>query len=171
VRAKPVPGTLRPGVRASGGPSRRAGVKRREIRPPDTLTAVVHHRVPFYETDAMGIVHHANYLRYLEIARVAWMDAHDRPYRDYVADGLHFATTHVEIDYQRSAAFDDMLEISTWMEWVRGASLRMAYVVKRQGEVLAVAATEHAMVDLEGRPRRIPRERRDLLAKQVPGDA
>ena len=32
------------------------------------------HRVPFFETDAMGIVHHANYVRYLELARVAWMD-------------------------------------------------------------------------------------------------
>lgn len=142
-------------------------MKLREIRPPQTLSTSVLHRVPFYETDAMGIVHHANYVRYLELARVAWMDAHDRPYREYVAEGLHFATTRVEIDYRRSAAFDDVLEISTWLEWVRGASLRMAYSVRRGDDVVAIGATEHAMVGLDGRPRRIPRERRERLAKNV----
>jgi len=64
--------------------------------------------------------------------------------------------TRVELDYRRSAVFDDVIEITTWMEWVRGASLRMACHVRRGDEILAVAATEHAMVDLEGRPRRIP---------------
>ena len=40
--------------------------------------------MPFYETDAMGVVHHSNFVRYLELARVAWLDAHDRPYVEYV---------------------------------------------------------------------------------------
>ena len=131
------------------------------------MISVVRHRVPFYETDGMRIVHHANYVRYLEIARVTWMDEHDRPYREYVAEGLHFATTRVELDYRRSAVFDDMIEIATWMEWVRGASLRMAYDLRRGDVILAVGATEHAMVDLDGRPRRIPKERRELLKKRA----
>ena len=146
-------------------------MKRHEIRPPDTLSTTVRHRVPFYETDAMGIVHHANYVNYLELARIAWLDEHDRPYSEYVAQGLHFPTTHVEVDYRRSAAFDDVLEISTWLEWVRGASLRMAYTVRRQDAVVAVGATEHAMVDLDGRPRRIPPERRERLAKRTSATA
>lgn len=131
------------------------------------MITVVRHRVPFYETDGMRIVHHANYVKYFEIARVSWMDEHDRPYREYVAEGLHFATTRVELDYRRSAAFDDVIEIATWMEWVRGASLRMAYDILRGKDVLAVGATEHAMIDLQGRPRRIPKERRDLLKKRA----
>jgi acyl-CoA thioester hydrolase len=96
------------------------------------------------------------------------MDEHHRPYREYVAAGLHYATTHVEIDYLRSAAFDDVLAIATWLEWVRGASLRMSYEIRRDGELLARAATEHAMVDDEGRLRRIPKEFRDGLKKTVP---
>jgi acyl-CoA thioester hydrolase len=135
------------------------------------MISVVRHRVPFYETDAMGIVHHSNYVNFLEIGRVTWMDEHDRPYREYVAEGLHFATTRIELDYRRSAVFDDVIEITTWMEWVRGASLRMAYHVRRADELLAFGATEHAMVDLDGRPRRIPRERRELLAKRALGFA
>ena len=126
-------------------------------------TTTIRHRVPFFETDAMGIVHHANYIRYLEIARVAWMDEHDRPYREYVAEGFHFATTRVEFDYKRSAAFDDVLDVTTWLDWVRGASLAMAYELKRRGEIVGTGCTEHALVDHDGALRRIPAEHRTRL--------
>jgi acyl-CoA thioester hydrolase len=132
-------------------------------RVPSELTSTVRHRVPFYETDGMGVVHHANTLRYFELARVVWMDEHDRPYREYVAEGLHFATTRAEVNYLRPARFDDLLEITTWLEWVRGASLRMAYAILRRGDLLVSGATEHAMVGEDGRPRRIPREQRAKL--------
>jgi acyl-CoA thioester hydrolase len=126
--------------------------------------STVHHRVPFYETDAMGIVHHSNYVRYLELARILWLDEYDQPYRAYMADGLHYTTIHVEVDYRRPAGYDDVVEISAWLEQVRGASLRMAYTLRRNGEVIATASTEHALVDDAGRPRRIPRQQRERLA-------
>jgi acyl-CoA thioester hydrolase len=131
--------------------------------PPTAKSSTVLHRVPFFETDAMGIVHHANYVRYLELARVVWLDEHDQPYRAYVAQGLHFATTSLDLRYHRAAVFDDEIEITTWLEWVRGASLRMAYRLRRGAELLVTGATEHAMVDTRGRPRRIPAERRGSL--------
>ena len=133
--------------------------------PPGAPITIIQHRVPFYETDAMQVVHHSNYVRYLELARIVWLDEHHRPYRDYVADGLHFATTRVEVDYLRPAVYDDLLAVTTWLEWVRGASLRMAYEIRRGDDLLVRAATEHAVVDLEGRLRRIPAERRAELAK------
>ncbi|MBU6281183.1 acyl-CoA thioesterase [bacterium] len=122
--------------------------------------SVVLHRVPFFETDAMGIVHHANYVRWLELARVAWMDEHDRPYREWVAQGFHFATTRVVVDYRRAVAFDDRVAIATWLDWVAGASLAMAYEIDREGERVATARTEHALVGTDGRPRRLPAPRR-----------
>jgi acyl-CoA thioester hydrolase len=135
--------------------------------PAGAARTTLRHRVAFYETDAMAIVHHANYVRFLELVRVVWMDEHDRPYREYAAEGLHFATTRVEIDYRRSASFDDAIDITAWMEWVRGASLGMAYQIHRGDDLVATAATEHAMVDLEGRPRRIPPDRRKVLLQRV----
>jgi acyl-CoA thioester hydrolase len=135
--------------------------------PATAARSTLRHRVAFYETDAMGIVHHANYVRFLELARVVWLDEHDRPYREYAAEGLHFATTHLEVDYRKSASFDDWLDVTAWMEWVRGVSLRMAYEIRRGEELVATAATEHAMVDLDGRPRRIPAERRAVLLQRV----
>lgn len=118
------------------------------------------HRVPFFETDAMGIVHHANYVRWLELARVAWMDEYDRPYREWVAEGLHFATTRVEVDYRRAAVFDDRVSVATWLDWVGGASLAMAYEIDRGDERIATARTEHALVGTDGRPKRLPAGRR-----------
>ena len=135
--------------------------------PPGATTSTVRHRIPFYETDAMGIVHHSNYVRYFELARVVWLDEHDLPYRKVIEQGMHYATTRVEISYHRPTRFDDEIEITTWLDWVRGASLRMAYVIRFGGVNIATGATEHAAVDLEGRLRRLPRERVEHLRSLV----
>ena len=121
--------------------------------------------MPFYETDAMGVVHHANAVRHLELARIAWLDEHDLPYRDYVKMGMHYATTRVEVEYRGPVRFDDELLVTTWCDWVRGASLRMGYVLHVGSTLVGVATTEHAAVDSEGRVRRIPAERRAALRK------
>ena len=131
--------------------------------PAGATVSTVRHRVPFYETDAMRIVHHANYVRYLELARIAWLDEHDVPYREYAEQGIHYATTRVELDYHRAARFDEVVEVTTWLEWVRGASLRMAYELRCEEALVASGATEHAAVDDAGRARRLPRERLDNL--------
>jgi acyl-CoA thioester hydrolase len=134
------------------------------LAPPEAAaaTAVVH-RVPFFETDAMGVVHHSNYVRWLEVARIRWLAEHHRPYHEYVAAGRHFAVIRLEIDYRLPVAFDEEVTIPVWPEWVKGATLRMAYRLGTPAGLVAHAATEHAMVDADGRPRRIPREERDAL--------
>jgi acyl-CoA thioester hydrolase len=119
--------------------------------------------VPFYETDGMAVVHHANYVRYFELARIVWLDEHDVPYHRVVEKGIHYATTRVEVAYHRPARFDDVVEITTWLDWARGASLRMAYVLRCKDVIVATGASEHAAVDLEGRIRRLPRERVEHL--------
>jgi len=132
--------------------------------PPDgAVVSRYRHRVAFFETDAMGVVHHSNYVRHLELARVHWLDEHDRPYRIYAEQGLHYATTHLEIDYRRSTVFDDVIEIAVWLDWVRGASMCIDYALTCDGTCVATATTTHAMVDLKGRVRRIPKERVENL--------
>jgi acyl-CoA thioester hydrolase len=129
----------------------------------------VEHRVGFYETDAMGVVHHSNYLRFFERARAVWLREHDRPYTHYMELGLHFAVTRSEVDHHGSARFDDLLVITTGAEWVRGASLRMAYRVDCGEQSIASGATEHAAVSREnGRVRRIPADARARLRALVP---
>lgn len=135
---------------------------------PEPAITIVH-RVGFHETDAMGIVHHANYLKFCENARVVWLETHDKGYTDWIASGLHFAVTHVELDYRQPARFDDRIEVTTWLEWVRGASLAMAYRIERDGVLLVTGRTEHASVNDDGRVRRIPREDRERLRRSAVG--
>jgi len=139
--------------------------------PDGAITTTFEHRVGFHETDAMGIVHHSNYLKYCENARVRWLETHDKSYGEWIEMGLQFAVTRVELDYRSSTRFDDRLEITTWLEWARGASLAMAYQIVCNDAVALTGRTEHASVNEEGRVRRIPIEDRSRLAsKGLPVD-
>lgn len=152
-----------PGVRGTGPSSSPSA----ESIPVGATTITMPHRVGFHETDAMGIVHHANYLRFCEDSRVVWLETHDKGYPEWITMGLNFAVTRVELDYRASCRFDDVLEVTTWLEWVRGASLAMAYRIERQGVLILTGRTEHASVNEAGRVRRIPREDRARLASKA----
>lgn len=148
-----------------GGASDRDGADGGGVeRGGDCPTITIPHRVGFHETDAMGIVHHANYLRFCENARVVWLETHDRPYGEYMDLGLHFAVTGVELQYRQACRFDDRLSVTTWLEWVRGASLAMGYRIEREGALVLTGRTEHAAVNGEGRVRRLPKDDRARLA-------
>ena len=116
----------------------------------------------------MRIVHHANYVRWFELARLDWMDTHHVPYRRYVEDGLHFATTRIEVDYKAPARFDDRVTITAWLADLGGASLAMDYRVDCDDRTLVLGRSEHACVGDDGRVRRIPAERRRALADLLP---
>ena len=116
----------------------------------------------------MGVVHHAKYLHLFENGRVRWMDEHHRPYSEYVERGIHLAVTQARVDYHSSARFDDRLSVTTWLAWVRGASLAMSYTIYDDSRLICSGTTEHAAVDGEGRVRRIPREDRQSLLALAP---
>jgi acyl-CoA thioester hydrolase len=134
------------------------------VPPPGAKTATISYRVPFYDTDAMRVVHHARYVHYLELARIQYLDEHDRPYREYVAEGLHFAVTGLVVRYQQAARYDDRLQVTCWLEWLKRVSLAIGYVVKRDGDLIATATTEHALVSDDGKLVAIPPARHALLA-------
>ena len=136
----------------------------RPLRAPENArVSRVHYRVPFYDTDAMRVVHHANYVRYLELARVEYLREHDEPYTRYVERGIQVVVSRVELQLRRATRFDERLEIQCWLERVRHASFGFGYVIECGGEVNAVGATEHAVVDLAGKLRRMTDEHRKRL--------
>jgi acyl-CoA thioester hydrolase len=139
-----------------------------EVGPPKGATTISYdHRVGFHETDAMGVVHHANYLKFCENARVIWLETHAKPYSEWIAMGLYFAVTEAALQYRRATRFDDILEVTTWLEWVRGASLAMAYQIVCRDQLILTGRTEHACINDEGRVRRIPKRDRVRLAQQA----
>ena len=114
-------------------------------------------RVRFAETDAQAIAHHASYVVWLEVARVAYWAEHAGGYRAIQEQGLEALTTGLQIDYRAVAAFDDVLTVHVRCVGVKGARFRYEYRVERGGELIATAETRHAMVDAETHaPTRVP---------------
>ena len=121
-------------------------------------------RVRFAETDAQGIAHHASFVVWLEVARVAYLAQHAGGYRAIRNRGLEALTTEVCLRYHRAAYFDERLTVWARCVDVRGARFRYEYRVERDGELVADGHTSHATVDREThRPTRVP----DWLADAV----
>jgi acyl-CoA thioester hydrolase len=113
--------------------------------------------VRFAETDAQGIAHHASFVVWLEVARVAYLAEHAGGYLAIQAQGIEALTTEVHVRYLRAAYFDDHLRIWTRCVDLRGARFRYEYAVERAGELVAEGSTAHATVDASTRvPTRVP---------------
>jgi acyl-CoA thioester hydrolase len=114
-------------------------------------------RARFYETDAMGVVHHASYLGYLENARVEYLRSLGRPYDAIRADGVDFVVVGVELAYRRPLRFDDLFRVHAGLAHVRRSTFAMEYLLERDGETLLTGFTRHAVLDAAtGRPVRVP---------------
>jgi len=114
-------------------------------------------RIRFAETDAQGIAHHASFLVWFEVARVAYLERYAGGYQSIRDRGLEALTTRVEITYRQAAYFDEVLTVWTRCRDLRGARFRYEYRVTRDGEVVAEGSTSHATVDARSyRPTRVP---------------
>lgn len=122
-------------------------------------------RVRFAETDAMGVVHHASYLLYLEETRVEFLRAAGYPYDKVRAEGVEFPVAEVSVRYRRPLRFDDRVEVHAVLGQVGAATFQMAYLIASAGEPSATAVTLHAAVDTAGRAVRIPGWVRGLAAR------
>jgi acyl-CoA thioester hydrolase len=128
-------------------------------------------RTRFAETDAMGIIHHAAYLPYLEEARVEYLRAIGHPY-DTVREGgagdaREFPVLEVSVVYRRPLYFDDEVDVSLRIGAVRGATFQIAYLLTVGAVPAATAVTVHGCVDGAGRPARLPA----WVAETLPGRA
>jgi acyl-CoA thioester hydrolase len=113
-------------------------------------------RVLYGDTDQMGVVYYANYLRYFEAGRGEFLRAHGQHYRDIENAGLRLPVVEATVRYQRPAKYDDVLVIETTVAEAKRASVLFTYRVLRGAEELATGATRHACLDLQGRPTRLP---------------
>jgi acyl-CoA thioester hydrolase len=140
--------------------SRTVGPVMRQSLEPSRVTSDYHFlhqvRARFAETDAMGIIHHAAYLPYLEEARVAYLRHLGHPYDAVRRDGLNFAVLEVSVQYRRPLAFDDLIDVHLRAGAVSGATFQLAYLLAVGGERRATAVTVHGCVDGAGRPTRLP---------------
>jgi acyl-CoA thioester hydrolase len=120
--------------------------------------------VRFAETDAQGVAHHASYLVWFEVARIAYLARYAQGYKHVQEAGYEALTIEAHVRYLQPVHFDDELRVHARCVDVRGARFRYEYAVTRDGELVADGWTQHAVVDGKTRrPARFP----DWLAKAV----
>ena len=122
-------------------------------------------RIYYEDTDAGGVVYHANYLRYAERARTEALRAAGIPHADLVTKhNLMFVVHRAEIDYMRPARLDDLLEIETRTTSVGGATVAIRQTMRGPGGLCAVVRIKLACVQIGGhKPARIPPPWRSVL--------
>ena len=116
-------------------------------------------RVRYADTDQSGVVYHANYIRWFEVARAESMRAHGLPYVEVEAQGIHLPVVDLHVRYHRPALYDQLVEVWAHIAEVSRVQVRYAYRLTLPGESrpLATGHTVHAFVDSAGRVARMDR--------------
>lgn len=121
--------------------------------------------VRYAETDAMGVVHHANYLVWFELARTGLCAKTGYDYPGIEAAGYRILVTGAELRYLRGASYGDRVQVEARLEALESRGLRFSYGVRRGEKRLATGTTSHLWVEAAtGRVRRIPSPWREAFA-------
>ena len=120
-------------------------------------------RVIFGDTDQMGVVYYANYLRYFESARAAYWRDLGKSYKDLVDWGVALPVVEAHCNYKRPSFYEDLLVVDVDVSELRAASLRFAYRVLRGDELIAEGYTRHAVIGTDGKPKALPDALRQVI--------
>ncbi len=113
-------------------------------------------RVRYDETDPMGFVHHANYLKYFEIGRTELLRASGGSYREMEASGQLVVVVKIDCRYRAPAKYDDLIEVTTQIAKVTAAKIIHRYTIRREATVLVEAEVTLAVIDRQGQLQRVP---------------
>lgn len=129
-------------------------------------------RVYYEDTDFSGFVYHANYLKFCERARsdcLRLLGIHHHELHWHESDGrMGFVVRRMECDFLKPARIDDVLEVRTQMLTIKGARFELDQKVSRDGELLFHGLVMAALVDGNGKPKRMPKAIKLALDKLIP---
>lgn len=123
-------------------------------------------RVRYAETDQMGVVYHANYFVWFEVARTDLLREAGWTYREMEADGYALPVLEAHCEYKQPAKYDDDLEVRTKGALLSPVRVEFTYDVVRPADsaTLATGRTVHAALDRTGKPCRLPERVRNIFA-------
>lgn len=122
--------------------------------------------VRYAETDQMGVVHHANYVVWFELARTRHCAASGFHYADVEKMGYLLMVTGAQVSYRRPARYGDTVRVGCWIDRLGSRGVRFAYEVFKGDEPLVSGATEHVWVETAtGKPCRTPEPIRESFRR------
>ena len=124
-------------------------------------------KINYYETDRMGIVHHSNYIRFMEEARCYLLEKAGMPYSASEENGIMIPVLGVNCEFKHHVTFDDTILIKLFVKEFNGVRLTMGYTAteKNSGEVVFTGETKHCFTDKNLRPLRLQKANPDFYEK------
>ena len=111
-------------------------------------------KINYYETDKMGVVHHSNYIRFLEETRCEWLNSIGMPFSLLEENGITIPVLGVNITYKYHVTFDDAIVIKPTIKEYTGVRMTVSYDVrdKKTGQTVIIAETKHCFTTKDLKP-------------------
>lgn len=130
-------------------------------------------KVQYYETDMMGVTHHANYIRWMEEARIDFMDGIGFPYKQMEAEGVLSPVKSLQVNYLKPCTFGDEVDITVGVKDFNGVVITISYDMRVNGEPVFTGTSEHVFLDRDGkfvRMKRVMPAFCEAVEKQIAGE-
>lgn len=110
-------------------------------------------KINYYETDKMGITHHSNYVRFMEEARINFLDQIGFGFENWEKDGIISPVIGIECDYKRPTTFGDELRIQVGIVEYKRIKLSLSYTMinTKTEEIVCVGKSHHCFMNATGR--------------------
>lgn len=109
-------------------------------------------RVRYGETDQMGVVHHGNFALYLEMGRTEWLRKLGVSYKQMEANGVMLPVISLNINYKKSAYYDEVLKVKTKLKKTPSVKIEFEYEIENEkGQIIVTANTVLAFIDIAKR--------------------
>ena len=118
------------------------------------MDIIYERKINYYETDKMGIVHHSNYIRYMEEARCFMLEKNNLPFSDLEKNGITIPVLRVSCNYKHHVSFDDTILMKLFVKSYTGTRFIIGYeaVDKKTQKQVITAESEHCFTNIDLRP-------------------
>lgn len=133
------------------------------------MNFIFERKINYYETDRMGVVHHSNYIRFLEEARCTMLSKAGIPYSALEKNGIMIPVLGINCNFKHHVTFEDVILIETFIKEFNGVRLTMGYKItnKKNGELVFSGETNHCFTDTNLKPVRLQKQLPEFYEKFI----
>lgn len=121
-------------------------------------------KVNYHETDKMGITHHSNYIKFMEEARLDFLERLGFGYARLESEGIVSPVISIECEYKKPTTFNDIISVEVKITSLKGVRLEVEYVMRRQDEVVCTGKSRHCFLSVTGKPIALKRQFPELYS-------